>query len=123
MALHAGDIPIDEAVVRALLAEQRPEWAGRPLTEAGSGTGNVMFRLGDDLLAPRSPSPGPSSAGSTASRPRPATSATGPRSAPISQRSCAGVDVGRITPISMLVGRFSSAGRATDGPSARVIGA
>ena len=50
MALHAGEIPIDEAVVRALLAEQRPEWAGWPLAEAGSGTDNVMFRLGDDLL-------------------------------------------------------------------------
>jgi aminoglycoside phosphotransferase (APT) family kinase protein len=50
MALHTGELPIDEAVVRSLLAEQRPEWAGLPLTEAGSGTENVMFRLGDELL-------------------------------------------------------------------------
>lgn len=37
-------------LVRSLLAAQRPEWADLPLSPAGAGTDNTMYRLGDDLL-------------------------------------------------------------------------
>ncbi len=50
MALHQDEIPVDEQVVRALLTAQRPEWAALPLTPAGAGTDNTMYRLGADLL-------------------------------------------------------------------------
>ncbi|AXH93844.1 aminoglycoside phosphotransferase family protein [Micromonospora aurantiaca] len=50
MALHQDEIPVDDQVVRALLAGQRPEWAALPLTPAGAGTDNTMYRLGADLL-------------------------------------------------------------------------
>ncbi|WP_370879440.1 phosphotransferase [Catenuloplanes indicus] len=55
MALHEDEIPVDEPVIRSLLARDRPEWAGLPLRRAGAGTDNTMFRLGDELLvrAPR----------------------------------------------------------------------
>lgn len=49
-SLHRDELPVDETVVRALLAEQRPEWAGLPLARAGAGTDNTMFRLGDALI-------------------------------------------------------------------------
>ncbi|MFG1712918.1 aminoglycoside phosphotransferase family protein [Micromonospora sp. NPDC049203] len=48
--LHQDEIPVDEGVVRALLTEQRPEWAALPVTPAGGGTDNTMYRLGTDLL-------------------------------------------------------------------------
>lgn len=48
--LHQDEIPVDEEVVRALLTEQRTEWAALPLTPAGGGTDNTMYRLGTDLL-------------------------------------------------------------------------
>ncbi|MGW8374914.1 phosphotransferase [Streptomyces sp. ODS28] len=56
-SLHANEIPVDEPLVRALLAEQCPEWAGLPLALAGGGTENTMYRLGEDLLVrlPRTP--------------------------------------------------------------------
>ncbi|MFC9115186.1 MULTISPECIES: aminoglycoside phosphotransferase family protein [Streptomyces] len=50
MTLHENEIPVDEAFVRSLLREQRPEWAGLPLAPAGAGTDNTMYRLGDDLV-------------------------------------------------------------------------
>ncbi|GAA1797793.1 aminoglycoside phosphotransferase family protein [Luedemannella flava] len=50
MALHEGEIPVDESIVRSLLTDQRPDWADLPLARAGAGTDNTMFRLGDDLL-------------------------------------------------------------------------
>ncbi|MER8085874.1 aminoglycoside phosphotransferase family protein [Streptomyces sp. NPDC094048] len=50
MTLHENEIPIDEALVRSLLETQRPEWADLPLSPAGAGTDNIMYRLGDDLL-------------------------------------------------------------------------
>ncbi|MCS0638781.1 aminoglycoside phosphotransferase family protein [Streptomyces sp. LP05-1] len=50
MTLHENEIPVDEPLVRSLLRAQRPEWAGLPLSPAGSGTDNTMYRLGDDLL-------------------------------------------------------------------------
>lgn len=48
---------MDEALVRSLLKAQRPEWAEQPLSPAGAGTDNTMYRLGDDLLVrlPRTP--------------------------------------------------------------------
>jgi aminoglycoside phosphotransferase (APT) family kinase protein len=50
VALHEGEVPIDEGVVRSLLAAQCPEWAGLSLSPAGAGTDNTMYRLGEDLL-------------------------------------------------------------------------
>ncbi|MFH8984130.1 aminoglycoside phosphotransferase family protein [Streptomyces varsoviensis] len=50
MTLHEDEIPADEELVRALLAAQCPEWAGLPLSPAGGGTDNTMYRLGADLL-------------------------------------------------------------------------
>ncbi|MFG2328359.1 aminoglycoside phosphotransferase family protein [Streptomyces sp. NPDC048604] len=50
MTLHENEIPADETLVRSLLAEQRPEWAALPLSAAGAGTDNTMYRLGDELL-------------------------------------------------------------------------
>ncbi len=50
VTLHENEIPVDEALVRSLLREQRPEWAGLPLAPAGAGTDNTMYRLGDDLV-------------------------------------------------------------------------
>ncbi|MFF2952444.1 aminoglycoside phosphotransferase family protein [Kitasatospora sp. NPDC057965] len=57
MALHADEIPAGEDLVRSLLDAQRPEWAALPLTPAGAGTDNTMYRLGDELLVrlPRTP--------------------------------------------------------------------
>ncbi|MFG2059066.1 aminoglycoside phosphotransferase family protein [Micromonospora sp. NPDC048930] len=55
--VHENEIPVDERVVRSLLREQRPEWADLPVSAAGSGTDNSMYRLGDQLLVrlPRTP--------------------------------------------------------------------
>ncbi|BFV61070.1 aminoglycoside phosphotransferase family protein [Kitasatospora sp. CMC57] len=57
MTLHENEICADEAVVRSLLREQRPEWADLPVSRAGAGTDNTMYRLGDHLLVrlPRTP--------------------------------------------------------------------
>ncbi len=50
VALHKDEIEVDKSLIRMLLAAQRPEWAGLPLTRAGAGTDNTMYRLGDELL-------------------------------------------------------------------------
>ncbi|MHC3814346.1 aminoglycoside phosphotransferase family protein [Streptomyces sp. DT9] len=50
MTLHENEIDADEAVVRELLREQRPEWAALPVSPAGAGTDNTMYRLGEQLL-------------------------------------------------------------------------
>ncbi|MEU4216922.1 aminoglycoside phosphotransferase family protein [Actinoplanes sp. NPDC026623] len=50
MTLHENEIPIDEAVIRSLLRAQRPDLASLPLSPAGAGTENIMYRLGDELL-------------------------------------------------------------------------
>ncbi|MFI9629133.1 aminoglycoside phosphotransferase family protein [Streptomyces sp. NPDC052042] len=50
MRLHRDEVAIDEALVGSLLEAQCPEWAGLPLSPAGAGTDNVMYRLGDELL-------------------------------------------------------------------------
>jgi aminoglycoside phosphotransferase (APT) family kinase protein len=49
--MHADEVPVDTALVAALIADQFPRWAGLPLTAvASTGTDNRMFRLGDDLV-------------------------------------------------------------------------
>ncbi|MGW2726209.1 aminoglycoside phosphotransferase family protein [Streptomyces sp. NPDC001494] len=50
MTLHEDEIPVDETLIRSLLRAQCPQWAGLPLSPAGSGSDNTMHRLGDDLL-------------------------------------------------------------------------
>ena len=50
MTLHQNEVPVNDALVRSLLETQRPEWADLPLSPAGAGTDNTMYRLGDDLL-------------------------------------------------------------------------
>jgi aminoglycoside phosphotransferase (APT) family kinase protein len=50
--MHAGQLEVDEQTVRALLADQHPQWAGldvRVLPQ--SGTVNAIARIGDDLAA------------------------------------------------------------------------
>lgn len=50
VTLYQDEVAVDEGIVRSLLEAQRPEWAGLPLSPAGAGTDNTMYRLGDDLL-------------------------------------------------------------------------
>jgi aminoglycoside phosphotransferase (APT) family kinase protein len=47
--MHEDELAIDAVLVRRLLAEQMPSFAGLPVREVGRGTVNAMFRLGDDL--------------------------------------------------------------------------
>jgi aminoglycoside phosphotransferase (APT) family kinase protein len=48
--MHAGEIRVDVAVARSLIAEQFPQFANRPITLVRStGTVNALYRLGDDL--------------------------------------------------------------------------
>jgi len=56
--LHDDELPIDEPLVRSLLAASCPAYAGLPLRRLdASGSSNALFRLGDDLLVrlPRQP--------------------------------------------------------------------
>ncbi len=49
--IHDDDVDTSEVVARALLVEQCPQWAGRPLQLLrSSGTDNTMWRLGNDLV-------------------------------------------------------------------------
>jgi aminoglycoside phosphotransferase (APT) family kinase protein len=50
VTLHQDEIVIGESLVRRLVAEQCPQWAGLALVPAGAGTENTMFRLGEELL-------------------------------------------------------------------------
>jgi aminoglycoside phosphotransferase (APT) family kinase protein len=57
-ALHDDELPVDLALVRALVDGQLPAYAGLPLQRlAASGSDNALFRLGDELLVrvPRQP--------------------------------------------------------------------
>jgi len=48
--MHDDEVPIDEALVRALLREQFPDWAGLDVRRvSSSGTDHAMFRLGERL--------------------------------------------------------------------------
>ncbi|MBQ1094303.1 aminoglycoside phosphotransferase family protein [Streptomyces sp. B93] len=56
--MHADEADIDDALVRALVARQFPEWASLPVRRLeSSGTENAMFRLGTELVVrlPRHP--------------------------------------------------------------------
>lgn len=44
-----AEVDVDEALVRALLADQHPDLADRSLALIGEGWDNRVFRLGDDL--------------------------------------------------------------------------
>ena len=59
--LHDDELAVDVDLVRALLGDLRPEWAGLPVERLPStGSSNALFRMGDDLLArlPRQPDGG-----------------------------------------------------------------
>lgn len=61
--MHDDDIPIDDALVRALVDLRLPEHAGLPLTRlVAAGSSNVVYRLGGELLVrlPRRPGGGAS---------------------------------------------------------------
>jgi aminoglycoside phosphotransferase (APT) family kinase protein len=48
--MHAGELDIDAALVRSLIAEQFARWADLPVRPVPSpGTDNAIFRLGDQL--------------------------------------------------------------------------
>ena len=50
--MHVDELEIDEALVRRMLADRFPEWAGLPLRRVEpAGTVNAIFRLGDALAA------------------------------------------------------------------------
>lgn len=49
VGMPAAEHPIDEGLVRALLAEQHPDLAGLPLRAVDAGWDNALFRLGDEL--------------------------------------------------------------------------
>ncbi|MGW7455291.1 aminoglycoside phosphotransferase family protein [Streptomyces sp. NPDC054787] len=49
--MHRGTHPVDEDLVRRLIAGQFPQWAGLPVTRiASGGTVNGMYRLGGDMV-------------------------------------------------------------------------
>lgn len=49
--MHADELDLPVDLVRALLAEQAPQWADLPVRRLeSSGTDNAMFRLGDDKV-------------------------------------------------------------------------
>lgn len=48
--MHDGQVPVDDHLVRRLVARQHPRWAGLPIVEVASiGTVNAVYRLGDEL--------------------------------------------------------------------------
>jgi len=49
--MHEDQVDVDGGLVRRLLAEQMPDWAGLPLTPvAEQGTDHALFRLGTGLV-------------------------------------------------------------------------
>jgi len=56
--MHDDEVDIDESLVRRLVAEQFPRWAGLSVRRvASAGTDNALFRLGGDktVRLPRTP--------------------------------------------------------------------
>jgi len=52
VTMHAGQLTVSVETVRALVAEQFPEWRGLPIRSVDSqGTVNAIFRIGDGLAA------------------------------------------------------------------------
>jgi aminoglycoside phosphotransferase (APT) family kinase protein len=50
--MHADELELDAELVRGLLAEQFPQWAGLTIERVpSSGTDNALFRVGDELVA------------------------------------------------------------------------
>ena len=50
--MHDGEVETDVGLVRRLLADQFPQWAGLPIRPVESyGTDHDIYRLGDDLSA------------------------------------------------------------------------
>jgi len=50
--MHAGQLTVTVETVRALVADQFPAWADRPVrTVETNGTVNALFRVGDGLVA------------------------------------------------------------------------
>jgi aminoglycoside phosphotransferase (APT) family kinase protein len=63
--MHEDELPIDEGLVRGLVDDQFPEWAGLPLRRVEpSGTDNAVFRLGDGLAVRLPRRAGPTEPGS-----------------------------------------------------------
>jgi aminoglycoside phosphotransferase (APT) family kinase protein len=49
--MHPDEIDIDEPLIRRLIGNQFPQWAGLPITKVRSaGTDNAIYRLGDDMV-------------------------------------------------------------------------
>lgn len=49
--MHADETDIDLPLVRRLVAEHFPQWAGLPVEQVDSaGTSNAMFRLGEEMV-------------------------------------------------------------------------
>lgn len=49
--LHPGEPALDALLVRRLISEQFPQWAGLSVAPvASAGTSNVMYRLGKDMV-------------------------------------------------------------------------
>src|SRR5262245_46714548 len=49
--MHEGELSTDAGLVRALLEQQFPKWAGLPIERVpSSGTDNALYRLGDDMV-------------------------------------------------------------------------
>jgi aminoglycoside phosphotransferase (APT) family kinase protein len=64
--MHEDELEIGEGLVRRLVAEQFPEWAGMPLRRIEpSGTVNAIFRLGDGLSVRLPRRQGPTEPGSS----------------------------------------------------------
>ena len=52
MSIHADGVEVPAALVRRLVGEQFPQWAGLPLTPvAEHGTDHALYRLGEELVA------------------------------------------------------------------------
>ena len=50
--MHAGQLHLSVAEAAGVIARQFPEWADRPVRPVSShGTVNLLFRVGDDLVA------------------------------------------------------------------------
>jgi aminoglycoside phosphotransferase (APT) family kinase protein len=49
--MPAAEFEVTADLVRRLLAAQHPDLAGLPVEPLASGWDNVLFRLGDDLVA------------------------------------------------------------------------
>ncbi len=49
--MHVNEIETDESIVRQLLSEQFPHWAGLPIQPVNSaGTDNALYRLGSEMV-------------------------------------------------------------------------